>query len=249
MAVGDVIEFIAEEETELEQLRTKHPAVQPEAGKAPEPATQAKTPPAHVPDTGTADVRPSRTDGRVIASPAAQKLAREHEIELGGLAGSGPGGRIVLMDVQEAFQTLQAERSEAMYDFPSPSQETELLSVAERIQVRDVRKITAKNMKLSLFSQAQLPAYRSFGPVPAGDQGSAQCTGLGEAAENLLQCHHCQGLRSGPAPISHAQQCPQGKGDQNLGTSPPGSGHGLRQRPACAQGPECRYQIDPDHIG
>jgi pyruvate/2-oxoglutarate dehydrogenase complex dihydrolipoamide acyltransferase (E2) component len=41
-------------------------------------------------------------DGRVKASPYARKLASESGVDLSGLKGSGPGGRIVAEDVQGA---------------------------------------------------------------------------------------------------------------------------------------------------
>ena len=44
-------------------------------------------------------------DGRLKSSPAARRLASELGVALAGLAGSGPGGRIVEADVQQA--TLQ----------------------------------------------------------------------------------------------------------------------------------------------
>ena len=40
--------------------------------------------------------------GRVKASPLARRVARERGVDLGGLRGSGPGGRIVRADVQAA---------------------------------------------------------------------------------------------------------------------------------------------------
>jgi pyruvate dehydrogenase E2 component (dihydrolipoamide acetyltransferase) len=42
---------------------------------------------------------------RVRSSPVARKLAVERGIDLGGIAGSGPGGRIQLDDVQRAAET------------------------------------------------------------------------------------------------------------------------------------------------
>jgi pyruvate dehydrogenase E2 component (dihydrolipoamide acetyltransferase) len=51
-------------------------------------------------------------NGRVKASPVARRMARELGVELGGLEGSGPGGRIVKADVQAAAKdggTKQAE--------------------------------------------------------------------------------------------------------------------------------------------
>jgi pyruvate dehydrogenase E2 component (dihydrolipoamide acetyltransferase) len=43
---------------------------------------------------------PAPRDGRIIASPAARKLARERGLDLAALGGSGPGGRVVLADVE-----------------------------------------------------------------------------------------------------------------------------------------------------
>ena len=45
---------------------------------------------------------PSREPARVKASPLARRIAREQDIDLSGLTGSGPGGRIVKADVQAA---------------------------------------------------------------------------------------------------------------------------------------------------
>jgi len=41
-------------------------------------------------------------DERVKASPVARRIAREHGVDLAGLSGSGPGGRIVKADVEAA---------------------------------------------------------------------------------------------------------------------------------------------------
>lgn len=49
---------------------------------------------------------------RLIASPAARRLAREHGIALGGVRGTGPRGRITLSDVHTLRQT-QAEPTSA----------------------------------------------------------------------------------------------------------------------------------------
>jgi pyruvate dehydrogenase E2 component (dihydrolipoamide acetyltransferase) len=42
-------------------------------------------------------------DGRVKASPLARRIARDSGLDLAGLAGSGPGGRIVKADVERAI--------------------------------------------------------------------------------------------------------------------------------------------------
>ena len=46
------------------------------------------------------EARPANRDGRIIASPAARKLARERGLDLAAFGGSGPGGRVVLADVE-----------------------------------------------------------------------------------------------------------------------------------------------------
>ena len=44
--------------------------------------------------------------GRIIASPAARRLAANRGVTLGGVVGSGPGGRIVLADVPRIATTI-----------------------------------------------------------------------------------------------------------------------------------------------
>jgi len=46
---------------------------------------------------------PARDDGRVPASPLARRLAREHDLELAEIRGSGPHGRVVKADVDQAI--------------------------------------------------------------------------------------------------------------------------------------------------
>src|SRR5439155_27054422 len=43
-----------------------------------------------------------QADGRVKASPVARRMARDLDVELSTVAGSGPGGRIVKADVEAA---------------------------------------------------------------------------------------------------------------------------------------------------
>src|SRR6476659_5645526 len=46
---------------------------------------------------------PARGDGRAKASPLARRIAEENGLQLGAIAGSGPGGRIVKADVERAI--------------------------------------------------------------------------------------------------------------------------------------------------
>jgi pyruvate dehydrogenase E2 component (dihydrolipoamide acetyltransferase) len=60
---------------------------------------------------------------RIFASPAARRLARERGLDLGGLRGSGPGGRIVMADVQGAPSRppLAAPRAMPALEAPPPA--------------------------------------------------------------------------------------------------------------------------------
>jgi pyruvate dehydrogenase E2 component (dihydrolipoamide acetyltransferase) len=49
---------------------------------------------------------------RVKASPLARRIARENDVDLRALTGSGPGGRIVKADVQAAASTVSAQTGE-----------------------------------------------------------------------------------------------------------------------------------------
>lgn len=71
----------------------------------------ASAPPAKTPKVERAESRPSAVTNkppagdRIVSSPAARKLAAEHGIDLAGLSGSGPNGRIQLEDVQRAIES------------------------------------------------------------------------------------------------------------------------------------------------
>lgn len=108
-----------------------------ERGPAPAPAASvdgeapAATSPAGVPVGGAparvesrpATDRPRAEGERVKASPLARRIARERGIDLGGVAGSGPGGRIVKADVQTSPQAQGAPPTPAGAAGPAPSAE------------------------------------------------------------------------------------------------------------------------------
>ncbi|RMH14579.1 MAG: 2-oxo acid dehydrogenase subunit E2 [Planctomycetota bacterium] len=64
----------------------------------------------------------SSTGGRVHASPLARKIAAEQGVDLGALAGTGPGGRIVRKDVERAIEMgAVAGTSQAHAPAPLPA--------------------------------------------------------------------------------------------------------------------------------
>lgn len=71
--------------------------------------------------TPAAEPSPPPHDGeRVKASPLARRIARETGVDLGGLTGSGPGGRIVKADVEVAGSTPVAPATSMAVE-PSPA--------------------------------------------------------------------------------------------------------------------------------
>jgi pyruvate/2-oxoglutarate dehydrogenase complex dihydrolipoamide acyltransferase (E2) component len=89
-------------------------------GVAPTPAVGAT--PAAAAASAMAGARPAVVleGGRVPASPIARRLAREAGLDLGTIAGSGPGGRIVEADVLAARERASAAATAAR---PAPAAE------------------------------------------------------------------------------------------------------------------------------
>ncbi|MDE2199916.1 MAG: pyruvate dehydrogenase complex dihydrolipoamide acetyltransferase [Rhodospirillales bacterium] len=80
-------------------------AAAPAAPKAAPPAAApaaAAPPAAATPAMAPARTAPHAAGERVVASPLARRMARQAGIDLAGLHGSGPGGRIVRADVEAA---------------------------------------------------------------------------------------------------------------------------------------------------
>lgn len=99
--VGAAIALLAETEAEIEAAKqqaagqAQAPAATPAATSAPEPVAVATAP-----SNGSA--ADHRSNGRIVASPRARKLAKELKVDLATLVGSGPHGRIVAEDVEAA---------------------------------------------------------------------------------------------------------------------------------------------------
>jgi pyruvate dehydrogenase E2 component (dihydrolipoamide acetyltransferase) len=72
-----------------------------EAPRAANPTPAVSTPAARM--HGTAASAAPRDAARIRSTPVARKLAGDHGIDLGGITGTGPGGRVQLDDVQRAI--------------------------------------------------------------------------------------------------------------------------------------------------
>src|SRR5207248_214194 len=90
---------------------------------------------------------------RIIASPLARKLASEHGVDLAGLRGSGPGGRITERDVTAAVEarSVAPAPAEAPSTLPAVAAATGAFEPLNR-----VRRITAERMAASSRSVARV---------------------------------------------------------------------------------------------
>jgi pyruvate dehydrogenase E2 component (dihydrolipoamide acetyltransferase) len=105
-----------------------------------EPLPEIEEPATVLPSQGIEEVTPhlkkeivKKVEERVLASPAAKRLAREQKIDLANVKGSGPEGRIVEEDVRLHIQ------AEAVLE----------PRVREVIPFSGIRKITAERVSLS----------------------------------------------------------------------------------------------------
>jgi len=126
-----------------------------EAAPAPAPAPAPASVPAPAPVSAPHPVpasAPVPASGRIFASPLARQLARDRGVALEGLAGTGPGGRILRRDV-EAAPAGRRSRSAAengaflpapLKPYPAPSPRP-----PERTPIEGMRKAIASALQQS----------------------------------------------------------------------------------------------------
>jgi pyruvate dehydrogenase E2 component (dihydrolipoamide acetyltransferase) len=146
----------------------------PAAGSAPEekPAAAAKSPastapapsPAAPPATPATSPKAARSAGaRVKASPLAKKVATAKGVDLGSLHGSGPGGRIVRKDVEEARPGSASGAGAASSVASVPS--TPAGANDQTLPLSGMRRVIAERL---LASKTQLPHFYLHIEVDAG---------------------------------------------------------------------------------
>ncbi len=87
-------------------------------------------------------------DTRIKSSPLARKIAQEAGIELDAVAGTGPGGRIIKRDIEQAKQAQPVQPTAAPIApvFAAPSLADETIRVSQK------RKVIAQRLAESKFS-------------------------------------------------------------------------------------------------
>ena len=147
----------------LEEGETAAPAAAPAAATAPAaiPAAPVAAPAATAPQAASPAAPAVAASGsRIFASPLAKRIAADKRLDLSRIKGSGPGGRIVKADVE------QAKPEPAPAASPAPAAPRGPASVApqpiptapgdQRIPHTAIRKVIARRM---LESKQQVPHF------------------------------------------------------------------------------------------
>lgn len=91
---------------------------------------------------------------KLRATPVTRRMAREHGLDLGQIAGTGPQGRVLKSDV-EAFMASGSARGNAAVSTARPAQSWVPLAstaVDQRVPIRGLRKKIAEKMVKSKFT-------------------------------------------------------------------------------------------------
>jgi len=129
--VGAAIALVAETEAEIATAQQQANS----GGAAKADTTNATTSPGQTADvaatvavstsasTTTAESQNGspRTNGRIMVSPRARKLAKELKVDLSTIKGSGPHGRIVAEDVEAATNKDKQPQPAAVPNIPTPT--------------------------------------------------------------------------------------------------------------------------------
>jgi pyruvate dehydrogenase E2 component (dihydrolipoamide acetyltransferase) len=121
------------------------------------PEARAIAPPAAAPTPpearAIAPPLPPSGARRIKASPLARRLAREQNLDLAGIGGSGPGGRVVKRDIEQAAGAAPSRGPEARAIAPPAAASARPYGAApaggERVMISGKRRIIAQRLSES----------------------------------------------------------------------------------------------------
>ena len=129
------------------------------------PVTAEAPAPVALPATETPEATSTTAPRRPLATPATRGLARKLGVDLDGVVGSGPGGRIVDADVI-AVGSASPTPAPATPTTPPSAVQRDAPAAGTRIALRGVRKRTAENMTAAWQS---VPHVDSFHEIDVTD--------------------------------------------------------------------------------
>lgn len=150
--VNAVIAILLEEGEKAAPATAAAPAAAPAATPAP---AKPSAPAPVAPPAPVAATPPSGS--RIFASPLAKRIAAEKGLDLSGIKGSGPGGRIVKADVEQAKPGAAPAAPPAPKAAPVFTPQPILAAPGDtRIPHTSIRKVIARRM---LESKQQVPHF------------------------------------------------------------------------------------------
>jgi pyruvate dehydrogenase E2 component (dihydrolipoamide acetyltransferase) len=157
-AVEEIVGYLAKNRVEYEQIVKEHPSFELEETEK-IAATQANTVPLGSVPTASSSVNAAE-NGRIKVSPLARAIARDRNLDLKNITGSGPGGRIVRADVLRALAEPSMV-SERKVELPTEAMPKDLAAkeALESIPIQGIRRIIFDNMYQSLSQSAQLTLH------------------------------------------------------------------------------------------
>ena len=126
--------------------------------------TTRRPPPRARPQRPGRPAPPAAAGGRVMASPVARRLARELQVDLSTVTGTGPRGRIVESDVRAAADASAAT--------PAAAESTDL-TAKQVIPVSGIRQVIGERMSASLGDMAQLTIFTEADATALRDRRAA----------------------------------------------------------------------------
>ncbi|HEY8903482.1 MAG TPA: pyruvate dehydrogenase complex dihydrolipoamide acetyltransferase [Chthoniobacterales bacterium] len=126
----------------------------PAAAPAAKSAEAAASAPASAAPASATPAPAAASGSRVKASPLAKKIAVERGVSLEGVAGSGPGGRVVAKDVPAAG-SAPASRAAATAA-PAPIKLEKTGGEEKRVELSGMRRVIAERL---LASKTQIPHF------------------------------------------------------------------------------------------
>ena len=149
--VGTVIAMLAEDGEDVGDVSA--PAAKdetPAPATEPAPAESAKPKEAPAPAETKEAAEPAPDGDRIIASPLAKRIAEQKGLDLSTIEGSGPNGRIVKADVENAqpgAAPAKAESAAPAAAQPTPTaQGSDLDAPYEATKLNNVRKVIARRL-------------------------------------------------------------------------------------------------------
>ncbi|KAM7468370.1 hypothetical protein LguiB_015932 [Lonicera macranthoides] len=113
--VGAPIGLLAETEAEIADAKAKASNSSPEAPPPPPPPAVAAAPPAQAPVSAFSD-----GPRKIVSTPFAKKLAKQHKVDINSVVGTGPFGRITPTDI-EAAAGIAPKTVSAVVSAPAPT--------------------------------------------------------------------------------------------------------------------------------